>query len=116
MWCNITHTGPPTAEKLPQQLYVGLGENFQITCTATNDQDAPMNLMFSWRIPNDSQYNVTTSDEDKTRMASSTLYVGAVTHNHSGMYQCIVKNGEHIGNVNSVTSTIIVEGKLHFIG
>ena len=107
----LTHAGPPTAEKLPQRLHVVLGENFQITCTATNDQDAPMNLMFSWKIPNGIQYNVTTSDEDKTRTAFSTLYVSAVTHNHSGMYHCIVKNGEHIRNVNSVTSTVVVEGK-----
>lgn len=90
-----------------------LGENFQIACTATNDQNAPMNLMFSWRIPNDIQYNVTTSDEDETRTASSTLYISAVSHNHSGMYQCIVKNGEHIRNVNSVTSTVVIEGKFN---
>ena len=92
-----------------------LGEEFQITCTATNDEDAPMNLMFSWRTPNGVQFNVTTTDEDDSHTATSTLHIHTVTLNHGGVYQCIVSNGGHQANNISVNSTLIVEGKIvHF--
>ena len=100
-------------KKLPQQLHIVLSEEFQITCTATNDQDAPMKLMFSWRVPDGVMFNNITTDEDDSLRASSTLHIGRVTHNHSGVYQCFVRNDGHQRNSkNSVTSTtVIVEGK-----
>lgn len=98
-------------EKLPQQLYIVLGEELKITCIATNDQDAPMNLMFSWHMPDGVQSNITTTDEDNSRMATSTHDISTVTRNHSGMYMCTVSNGNDQENANSVTWTVVVEGK-----
>ena len=86
-----------------------LGEELQITCTATNDEDAPMKLKFSWSTPNDIQFNVTITNNSHT--ATSTLHISTVTHNHGGVYQCIVRNDEHQANNVSVSSTVIVEGK-----
>ena len=88
-----------------------LGEQLQITCAATNDQDAPMNLIFSWKGPNGVQFNVTTTDEDDSRKATSTLHIKAVTRNHNGVYMCIVTNGEDQRNANSVKSAVFIEGK-----
>ena len=96
---------------LPQQLHVVLSEEFWITCSATNDQDAPMNLKFSWLTPNNVQFNVTTTDEDDSRTATSTLHIGRATHNHDGVYQCVVRNdGQQNNNNDSVSSTVVVEG------
>ena len=95
--------------ELPQQLYAVLGKEFQITCTATNDQDAPMNLTLSWTTPND--VDITTTNEHNGLTAISTLHISNVTHNHGGVYQCTVSNGEHQGNDVSITSTLVVEGK-----
>ena len=99
-------------EELPQDLHVVLDEEFQITCTATNDRDAPMKLMFSWRVPDGVMFNNITTDEDDSLRASSTLHIGRVTHNHSGVYWCFVRNDEYQrNNKNSVTSTTVsVEG------
>ena len=95
-------------EELPQQVHAVLGEEFQITCTATNDQDAPANLMFSWRALNRrSQFNETTTNEDESRTASYTLHISSITNNDDGRYQCRVSNGR--GSAVS-TSTLIVEG------
>jgi len=94
-------------EELPQQVHVVLGEEFQITCTATNDQDAPTNLMFSWRTPKVTNFIKTTTDEDDSRTASSTLHISNVTNEDSGQYRCSVGNDSG----NSVTTLIlIVEG------
>ena len=82
-------------KELPQQLHAVLCESFHIICTATNDQDAPVNLMFYWKGPNDVQFNVTTTDEDDSLTATSTLHISNVTHNHGGVCQCTVSNGEH---------------------
>ena len=84
-------------QELPQQVHVVLGEEFQITCTATNDQDAPTNLMFTWETPPKNrriQFNETTTDEDDSRSASSTLHISSVTYNDSGRYRCSVRNGD----------------------
>ena len=85
-----------------------LGEEFQITCTATNDQDAPTNLMFSWRVPRQNiQFNETTTDEDDNRTASSTLHINKVVNNDEGQYKCTIRNGA--GSI-ATMSTLIVEG------
>jgi len=81
-----------------------LGEEAQITYTATNDQDAPRKLMFSWRTPNNNKFigtstdkfNITTTDEDDSHTATSILHISTVTHNHGGEYECVVRNGEPI--------------------
>ena len=98
-------------EELPQQLHVVLGEKLQITCTATNDQDAPMKLMFSWSVPDGVIFNNKTTDEDDSQTASSTLIIDNVTRNHSGVYRCNVWNDEHRSVSSSKATTVIVEGK-----
>ena len=92
--------------------HVVLGENVHINCTATNDQDAPMNLMFSWTTLNNLHFTVTTTDEDNSHTATSTLHISNVTSNHGGVYMCTVSNGEHQRNNVSINSTLIVEGKI----
>ena len=101
------HTGPPIAQELPQQVHVVLGEEFQITCTATNDQDAPTNLMFSWRTLKIVDFNETTNDEGDSRTASSTLHISSVTNNYGGRYRCNVSND---GGSDITTLRLIVEG------
>ena len=88
-----------------------LGEEFRITCTATNDQDAPMNLMFSWETPNSAHLSLITTDEDDSHTATSTLHISTVTHDHDGVYQCIVRNGGAVSANSSKATTVIVEGK-----
>ena len=98
-------------EELPEQLYAVLGEEFQIICTATNDQDAPMGLTFSWMTQNGVQFISIDNDfRDNGHTAISTLHISNVTRNHHGMYQCTVSNGEHQGNNISVTTNLFVEG------
>ena len=70
---------------MSQRFHVILGEQLQITCTATNDEDAPMKLEFSWEAPNGVQFNVTRTDEDDNRTATSTLHISRVTRNNDGM-------------------------------
>ena len=96
-------------QELPQQVHVVLGEEFQITCTATNDQDAPRNLMFSWRIPEEVEFNETTTDEDDSRTAYSTLHISSVTNNDNGSYTCNVRNIKRGSGVGT-SLTLIVEG------
>ena len=93
-----------------QRHHVVLGENVHINCTATNDQDAPMNLMFSWMTFNNLHFTITTIDEDDSRTATSTLHISNVTSNHDGVYMCTVSNGGDQRNNFSVNSTLIVEG------
>ena len=87
-----------------------LGEELQITCTATNDEDAPLKLMFSWRTPNNVMFTNETTNEDTSHTATSTLRIDTVTRNHNGMYQCIVRNSEHISATSSNTTIVIIEG------
>ena len=105
--------GQPKVEELPQQFHAVLGESFHITCTATNDQDAPVNLMFYWGGPNGVQFNVATTNEDDSLTAASTLHISNVTRNHGGVYQCTVSNGEHQRNNIFVITKLVVEGKYH---
>ncbi|XP_065918194.1 contactin-3-like isoform X2 [Dysidea avara] len=107
---TITVYGPPLIQELPQQVHVVLGEEFQITCTATNDQDAPRNLMFSWRIPEEVEFNETTTDEDDSRTAYSTLHISSVTNNDNGSYTCNVRNIKRGSGVGT-SLTLIVEEK-----
>ena len=95
-------------ERLPQ-LHVVLGREFDITCNATNDQDAPMNLTLSWATPD--VVDITTTNEHNGLRATSTLHISNVTLDHGGMYQCTASNGEHQRNNVSVSSTLIIEGK-----
>ena len=109
-----TLLGSPVVVELPQQVHVVLGEGFQITCTATNDQDAPTNLMFSWkrlRRQVELKLNGTTTDEDDSRTASSTLHISSVTNNDNGRYRCSVRNDKLRNGGSAVTSLrLIVEG------
>ena len=106
-------SGPPMVEGLPQQLHVVLGKEFQITCTATNDQDAPMNLMLSWRTPN--SIGIITTNEHNGLRAISTLHISNVTRDHDGVYQCTASNGERRGNNVSVSSTLVIEGNSYVV-
>ena len=92
--------------------HVVLGENVHINCTATNDQDAPMNLMFSWTTLNNLHYTITTNDEDDSHTATSTLHISNVTSNHGGMYMCTVSNGVDQRNNVSINLTLIVESEI----
>ena len=96
-------------KKLPKQLHAVLGEGFNITCTATNDHDAPMNLTLSWTAPN--KVDIMTTDKYDGVSAISTLHISDVTHDHDGLYVCTASNGEHQGNNVLVTLTLVVEGK-----
>ena len=102
--------GPPIEQEVPQKNHIVLGEQLQITCTATNDQDAPMKLMFSWSVPDGVMFNNITTDEDDSQTASSTLLINSVTRNHSGEYQCIVWNDEHRLSNSYKAMAVIVEG------
>ena len=97
---------------LPQHLYAVLGEKFQVMCNATNDQDALMNLTFSWRAPNDVQFSIATATEVDGHKATSTLQISNVTNGHDGMYTCTVSNGKHQGNNVAISSLLVVEGKI----
>ena len=98
-------------EELPQQLRIVLGEQLKITCTATNDQDAPKNLMFSWKTPNNVSFsNKTTNEDNISHKATSTLLINTVTRDHGGVYRCIVRNGEPLSANSSKATTVIVEG------
>jgi len=103
-------SGPPQVEELPEQAHVVLGEEFQITCTATNDQDAPRNMMFSWEAPRGVELNYTTTDEDDSHTASSTLHISNITVDHNGNYTCIAKIGVGGRRRGKTTFTLIVEG------
>ena len=96
-------------QELPLQLYALLGKRFNISCTATNDHDAPMNLTLSWTAPNG--VNITTTNKHDGLTATSTLHISNVTHDHGGVYQCTASNGRRRRNSISVTSTMVVEGK-----
>ena len=96
-------------KNIPVQLHAVFGEAFHITCTATNDQNAPMNLTLSWTAP--SGVDIITTNKHGGLTTTSTLHVSDVTHNHSGVYVCTANNGEHPGNYISITSTMLVEGK-----
>ena len=92
-----------------------MGEQLQITCTASNNQNAPEKLAFSWKPPNGIQFNVTMTDEDNSLTATSTLYISNVTHSHNGMYHCSVRNAEiNLANSSKATN-VIVEGKYIFL-
>ena len=73
-----------------------------------------MNLMFSWETPNGAHSSLITTDEDGSRTATSTLHISTVTHDHGGIYQCVVRNGEPISANSSKATTVIVEGKFNF--
>ena len=95
---------------LPNLTLGVLGEQFQITCNATNDKDAPHNMMFTWMTPDgvDPIVNMTSEDDDHT--ASSTLYIGRLARSDNGTYKCYVTNN-NVSSANVVTSTsVIVEG------
>ena len=87
-----------------------LDEQFQITCNATNDKDAPHNMMFTWMTPDGVDHNVNMTSEDDDHTASSTLYISRLARNDSGTYKCYVTNN-NVSNARVVTSTtVIVKG------
>ena len=70
-----------------------------------------MNMTFSWKTPNGVEYNYTTTDEDDSHTASSTLHISRVVH--SGEYKCVAGIG---GAISASTSTnIIVESTYNYI-
>ena len=101
----------PKITSLPHKILGVLGEQFQITCNATNDKDAPHNMMFTWMTPDgvDPIVNITTEDDDHT--ASSTLYISRLAGSDNGTYKCYVTNN-NVSSASVVTTatTVIVEG------
>ena len=103
--------GPPRISPLQPQFHAELGKEFQINCTATNILGASANLMFTWSGPNGVHLDYTTPDEDNSRTATSILRISTITHGHSGVYQCTVRNG---GSASDTTSSmIVVQGTAH---
>ena len=87
-----------------------MDEQFQITCNATNDKDAPHNMMFTWMTPDGVDHNVNMTSEDDDHTASSTLYISRLTRSDNGTYKCYVTNN-NVSNARVVTSTtVIVKG------
>ena len=84
-----------------------LDEQFQITCNATNDKDAPHNMMFIWMTPDGVDHNVNMTSEDDDNTASSTLYISRLARSDSGTYKCYVTNN-NVSNARVVTSTIVI--------
>ena len=84
-----------------------LDEQFQITCNATNDKDAPYNMMFTWMTPDGVDHNVNMTSEDDDHTASSTLYISRLARNDNGTYKCYVTNN-NVSNASVVTSTIVI--------
>ena len=103
--------GPPRISPLQPQFHAELGREFQINCTATNIPNASVNLIFSWSGPNGVRLDYTTTDEDDSRTATSTLHINTITHDHGGVYQCIVRNG---GSANDTTSSEMVVQGTHY--
>ena len=96
-------------KKLPQQLHAVLHNEFQIVCTATNDQDAPMNITLSWTAPN--SVEITKHDTYDGLSGTSTFRISNVTINHSGIYRCTASNGKLQGNNISISFTLVIEGE-----
>ena len=88
-----------------------LGEQFQITCNATNDKDAPHNMMFTWMTPDGVDHNVKITGEDDDHTASSSLYISRLARSDNGTYKCYVTNNNYDSSASVVISTtVIVEG------
>ena len=95
---------------MPPQILGVLGEQFQITCNATNDKDAPHNMTFTWMTPDGVDHNVKMTSEDDDHTASSTLYISRLARSDNGTYKCYVTNN-NASSASVVTSTtVIVEG------
>ncbi|XP_065918896.1 protogenin B-like [Dysidea avara] len=62
--------------------------------------------MFSWKTPKRVEFNETTTDEDDSHTASSTIHISSVTYNDSGRYRCSVRND---GGSDVTTLRLIVE-------
>ena len=108
MYINI---GKPKVNALPNLTFGVLGKQFQITCNATNDKDAPRDMMFTWMTPDGVDPIVKMTSEDDDHTASSTLYISRLSRSDNGTYKCYVTNN----NVSSasrvtITTTVIVEG------
>ena len=97
-------------KNIPVHLHAVLGEEFHISCTATNDHDAPMNLTLNWTAP--SGVDIITTNKHDGLTTTSTLHISDVTHNHGGVYVCTASNGDYPGNYISIASTMVVEGKI----
>ena len=106
----MINTDNPTINLLSNQTLGVLGEQFQITCKATNDKNAPHNMMFTWMTPDGVDYNVNMTSDDDDHTASSTLYISSLAKSDNGTYKCYVTNN-NVSNVSILTSTtVIVEG------
>ena len=110
---NSTTLDKPNIIPFPPQALGVLGEQFQITCNATNDKDAPHNMMFTWMTPDGVDHNVKMTSEDDDHTASSTLYISRLARSDNGTYKCYVTNN-NASSASVVTSTtVIVEGLCH---
>ena len=106
----IINTDNPTINLLSNQTLGVLDEQFQITCNATNDKDAPHNIMLTWMSPDGVDYNVNMTSEDDDHTASSTLYISRLARNDNGTYKCYATNN-NVSDASIFTSTtVIVEG------
>ena len=81
----LINTDDPTIIPLPHQTFGVLDEQFKITCTATNNKDAPHKMMFTWMAPDGVDYNVNMTSEDDDHTASSTLYINRLARSDNGV-------------------------------
>ena len=110
LYTNLIYIDNPTINPLPHHIHGVLGEQFQITCDATNDKDASHNMIFTWMTPDGVDYNVNMTSEDNDHTASSTLYISRLARSDNGTYKCYVTNN-NVSDVSIFTSTtVIVEG------
>ena len=82
-------------------------EEFEITCNATNDRDAPHNMMFTWMTPDGVDHNVKMTSENDDHTASSTLYISRLARSDNGTYKCYVTNNND-SSASVVTSTTVI--------
>ena len=99
----------PKVVQLAHQSHGVLGEEFKITCSATNDRDA-QDMTFVWIVPDGVDNFVIMTGKDDHYTASSTLYISKLARSDYGTYKCLVTNNG-TKNESVVTSTVvIVEG------
>ena len=104
------YTDKPSVIPFPSQILGVLSEQFQITCNATNDKDAPHNMMFTWMAPDGVNDNIKITSKDDDHTASSTLYISRLARSDNGTYKCYVTNNNDSSASVVTSTTVIVEG------
>ncbi|XP_065886416.1 uncharacterized protein [Dysidea avara] len=97
----------PKVVQLAHQSHGVLGEEFKITCSATNDRDA-QDMTFAWIVPDGVDDFVIMTSKDDHYTASSTLYISKLARSDYGTYKCLVTNNGTKNDESVVTSTVVI--------